>query len=77
MKIYGFPETLKKINSKPVYNDKFIKTKLNLCNTPFLCKKIPKENECYTCVSIILLDSITNIDKKCYPQVFLEETFKK
>ena len=60
-----------------MYNDKFIKSKVNLYNTPFLCKKIPKENECYTCVSIILLDSIINIDKKYYPQVLLEEISKK
>ena len=62
---------LKKINSEPVYNDKFIKTKVNLYNTPFLFKKIPKEVECYTCLSIILLDSIINVDNKYYTQVFL------
>ena len=59
------------------YPDKFIETKVNLYNTPFLCnKRIPKENECYTCVFIILLDSVINIDKKYHPQVFLEEIFK-
>ena len=60
-----------------MYKDKFIKTKVNLHNTPFSCKKISKENKCYTCVSIILLDSIIYIDKKYYPQVFLEEISKK
>ena len=33
----------KEFDSKPMYKDKLIKTKVNLYNTPFLCKKIPKE----------------------------------
>ena len=66
-----------KFISEPVYKGKFIKTKVNFYNTPFLCKKMPKENECYTCVSILLLDSVINIAKKYYPQVFLQEVFKK
>ena len=36
--------------------------------------KIPKENECYTCLSVILIDFIfINSNEKYYPQIFLEE----
>ena len=49
-----------KFISGPAYKDKFIKTKVNLHNIPFLSKKIPKENKCYACVSITLLDSVIN-----------------
>ena len=34
---------------------------------------MPRENECYTCLSVILLDSIIDVDKEYYPQVFLKE----
>ena len=35
---------------------------------------MPKGNEYYTCLSVILLDSIlVNSDKECFPQIFLEE----
>ena len=36
--------------------------------------KIAKDDECCACLPIILLHSIVvNADKKCYPQMFLEE----
>ena len=35
--------------------------------------KMHRENECYTCWSVILLDSIIDVDKEYYPQVFLKE----
>ena len=34
---------------------------------------MPRENECYTCLSIILLDSIIDVNKEYYSQVFLKE----
>ena len=63
---------LKKIDSEPVYNDKYVKTKISLNSISFYSNKMPKENEWYTLLSVILLDSIINVDKK-YPQIFLEE----
>ena len=51
-------------NSEPVYNDKYIKAKINLYDTNFYGNKIPIEGEHYTCFSVILLDYIVNIDKK-------------
>ena len=65
-------------DSEPVYNDKFIKTKVNISNNRvyvnFQYNKILKDNEYCTCLSVILLDSIfVNSDKECYSQIFLEE----
>ena len=34
---------------------------------------IPKENMHYTCIACITIDSVIRIDKKNYPQVYLEE----
>ena len=62
----------KEFNSELVYNDKHIKDKIRLYNVNFYGNKIPK-NECYTCLSVILLDSVVNVDKKYYPQIFLEQ----
>ena len=55
-----------------MYNDKYIKTKISL-NTYFYNNKMPRENEHYTCLSVISLYSMVNIDIKYYPQVFLRE----
>ena len=63
----------KNIDSELVYNDKYIKTKINLYNTNIYGNKTPIESECGTCFSVILLDSIVNVDKKYHPQIFLKE----
>ena len=49
----------KKLDNEPMYNDKYI--------------KMPRENERFTCLPVILIDFVTNVDKKYYPQVFLRE----
>ena len=59
-------------------NDKYIKTKIKICNnrvyTNFQHNKMLKDNECCACLSVILLDSIiVNSDKEHYPQILLEE----
>ena len=77
-----------KSDSEPVYGDnhKYIKTEIKLngdkVNTNFQGKKIPKENASYTCLSLIMLDSIIRANTKHYRQKFLEEckyeiTYKK
>ena len=68
----------KEFNSEPVYNDKYIKTKIKIYNnrvyTNFQHNKILKDNEYFVCLSVILLDSIfVNSDKEYYPQILLEE----
>ena len=66
-------------NSKPVYGDdeKYIKTKIKTYSasviTNFHNKKMPKENAPFTCLSIIMLDSVIKAKKKYYPQTFSEE----
>ena len=68
----------KDFNSEPVYNDKYIKTKVKVyndrVNTNFQYNRISKDKEYCTCLSVILLHSIfVNSDKEYYPQIFLEE----
>ena len=36
-------------------------------------KEIPKENESYECLSLIMLDSAIRANKKYYPQTLQEE----
>ena len=61
----------------PVYDEKYIKTKVRRFNgaikTDFLGDEIPKENMHYTCMVCITIDSVTRMEKKNYPQVYLEE----
>ena len=61
-----------------MYNDKYFRTKINIYNdriiTNFQIINLPKDDECCACLFVILLDSlVVNADKKCYPQVFLEQ----
>ena len=66
-------------DSEPVYgdNDKYIKAKTkmyeNRVNTNFQCKKVPKKDASYKCLSLIVLDSVVRVSKKYCPQTFLEE----
>ena len=68
-----------KLDSEPVYgdNDKHIKTKIKIydgnVNTDFQGKKVPKENASCNCLSLIMLDSVVKVKKKCYLQTVLEE----
>ena len=57
-----------------MYNDKFIKSKINLYNTKFYGNKTSIEGKHYRCFSLILLDSFVNVDKKYHPQIFLKES---
>ena len=41
--------------------------------TNFHNKKMPKEKVPYKCLSIIMIDSVINANKKYYPQTLLEE----
>ena len=71
-------ETLSiKFHSMPVYDEKYIKAKVREFNgvikTNFLGDEVPKENEHYTCIACITIDSIMRMEEKNYPQVYLEE----
>ena len=71
----------KKFDSEPVYNNKYINTKIKLYNNDIKpnfheennIRKVPKENCTYKCLSLIYLDSVIQTNKKYYPQTFLEE----
>ena len=41
--------------------------------TNFLGDEVPKEIEHYTCIPCITIDSVMRMEKKNYPQVYLEE----
>ena len=61
----------------PVYDEKYIKAKVREFNgvikTNFLGDEIPKESMHYTCIACITIDSVMRMEKKNYPQVYLEE----
>ena len=72
-------ETLNiKFHSMPVYHEKYIKARVREFNGAikinFLGNKIPNAF-CmhYTCIVCITIDSVTRVEKKNYPQVYLEE----
>ena len=44
-----------------------------MIKTNFLGDEVPKENEHYTCIACITIDSVRRMEKKNYPQVYLEE----
>ena len=66
-----------KFHSTPVYDEKCIKVKVREFNgmikTNFLDDEIPKENTHCTCIACITIDSNMRMEKKNYPQVYLEE----
>ena len=66
-----------KFHSMPVYDGKYLKAKVRefngLIKTNSFDDKIPKENMHYTCIACITIDSVMRMEKKNYPQVYLEE----
>ena len=72
----------KKFDSDPIYNNKYINTKIrsynndiktNFRNIDNKKNKLPEKNKPYKCMSLISLDSIIKINKKYYPQTLLQE----
>ena len=61
----------------PVYDEKYVKAKVKESNdvvkTNFLGNEISKENVHYVCLACITIDSVMRMEKKNYPQVYLEE----
>ena len=66
-----------KFTVNPVRNDKYIVAKLkifqNVNMKTFTNKVIPIEKTHYTCISAIDIDSVLKIDKKPFPQAYLEQ----
>ena len=67
----------KELDSKPVYNEKYIKAKIKSfnwkINTNFHNNKLPREGSQFICLSVILMDSAFRTSKNYYPQAFLNE----
>ena len=71
-------ETLNiKFHSTPVYDEQYIKAKVREFNgvikTNFLGDEVPKEDEHYTCIACITIDSVVRMEKSNFLQVFLKE----
>ena len=66
-----------KFYSARIYDDKYIKTKVktfsNVINTLFSGDEIPKERFEHVCIACISIDSVLRVDKKNFPQVYLEQ----
>ena len=66
-----------KFHSVPVYDEEYLKTKVReydgKVKTKFGGNDVPKENMHYTCIACITINSVMKIEKKNYPQVYLEE----
>ena len=65
-----------RINSDVIYNNKYIKTKVRdtkFSGTFFSNNIFPKEQIEYIYIPCITIDSILNIEKKYYPQIYLEQ----
>ena len=66
-----------KFHSQPIYDNKYIKTKVrtfnDMINTLFPKDKIPKEKIYCICIPPVCIDSVLRIDRKNYPQVYLEQ----
>ena len=66
-----------KSHSEPIHENKYLKTKVREFDgnikTNFLGNNVPKENTYYTCIACIIIDSVMKMNKKNYPQVYLEE----
>ena len=61
----------------PVHDEKYIKAKVRAFNgvikTNFLGDEIQKGSMHYTCIACININSIMTMEKKNYPQIYLEE----
>ena len=64
------------MSSDVIYDDQYIKTNVKtfkMVETLFDNDIIPEENIEYKCIPCISIDSVLKIDKKWYPQVYLEQ----
>ena len=61
----------------PVYDKQCIKAKARDFNgvikASFLGDEVPTENEHYTCIACITIDSVMKMERKNYLRVYLEE----
>ena len=78
-KIWNVVKSLLKLKfaASPIRDDKYILAKLKIFKkknlTTFNNNIIPKEKNHYICILAIDIASVLKIDKKAYPQAYLEE----
>ena len=69
-----------KLSSDVIYDDPYIKTKVKtfkMVKIMFDGDEIPEEKIEYECIPCISIDSVLKVDKKWYPQVYLEQCIYK
>ena len=70
-----------KFHSMPVYDKKYIKAKVGEFNcvikSNLLGGEVSREGVHYTCIACISIDSVLKMEKKDYPQLYLEEFMYK
>ena len=77
--IWNVVKSLSKLKSaaSPIRDDKYILAKLKIFKkknlTTFNNNIVPIEKNHYICIPAIDIDSVLKIDKKAYPQAYLEE----
>ena len=66
-----------KFTVSPIRDDKYITTKLNIFKkinlTTFADYVVPIEKNHYICIPAIDIDSVLKVDKKVFPQAYLEQ----
>ena len=66
-----------KFDRQPVYDDKYIKTRVKTFEdkviTKFIDNEIPKENTHYSCIDVICVDSVIKLEKENFPRINLEQ----
>ena len=65
-----------KLSSDVIYDDQYIKTMIKtfkMVKTLFDGDEISEEKIEYECIPCISTDSVLKVDKKWYPQVYLEQ----
>ena len=62
-----------RFDSKSVYGDNDMKIKSYGDKVNTRLKKMPEENASNKCLSLVVLQSSIRVNKKYYPQTFLEE----
>ena len=78
-KIWEVIRKLLKVNFavSPVRDDKYLVAELKIFaginRTTLINNSIPIERNHYICIPIIYTDSVLKIDKKAYPQAYLEQ----
>ena len=66
-----------KFSVNPIRDDKYVCCMLKIFGgvvwSTFTNDVIPMEKQCYLCIAAIEVDSVLKVDKKVYPQVYLEQ----